>query len=29
LNTQGKVALVEAKDGGLGVANVEGYNLHV
>jgi hypothetical protein len=29
LRARGKVALVEAKDGGLAVANVEGYNLHV
>ncbi|CAN6222257.1 unnamed protein product [Urochloa humidicola] len=29
LHADGKVYLVEVKDGGLGVANVEGYNLHV
>ncbi|PUZ68277.1 hypothetical protein GQ55_2G013200 [Panicum hallii var. hallii] len=29
LRAQRKVALMEAKDGGLRVANVEGYNLHV
>ncbi|CAL5091821.1 unnamed protein product [Urochloa decumbens] len=28
-DAKGKVYLVETKDGGLGIANVDGYNLHV